>query len=290
MELGLDEERAITCYLLGEMSAGELEAFEAAYFSDDTSVEKLEFVRDVLVDRYVVSGLSAAEREHFESHFLESPHHRRKLAFAAALIDAVDEPVPGDLQRPPSRMIVMSQTLKRRQGALALAAALLSLAIGSFFLLRGFLHLRQLPTDTANTNTNQMTPGAAGTPGPNLNQNRASDPRKSEEGRSVVASLVLTSRDRGSQGQSLVIGENTVSVHLHVARPEAGYTRYSASIRSVDDDRKIWSQELARSSGAMIVLKVPARLFDSQDYILSIRGATPGSEEIEGYSFRVEKR
>lgn len=298
MEPGTDEQSVMTRYLLGEMSDAERDALETAYFCDDASVEKLEFVRGCLIDRYVAGRLSEAERERFESHFLESPHHRRKLAFATALAASVEAGPPVSTSRSGS----FSEFLRGRRTAFALAAALMLLAIGSLFLFRGVLRVKQQPTGyTVNGNGNSDIDRTAGgtvkPPDANLNQNRSNDRRKGTETRTLVASLDLTShltsRDRGSPGESLAIGDDVVSVHLLIPRPRRAvrYTSYTTSLLPVDG-REIWSQQLPPGSSSTMVLKIPAKLFSPQDYVLIVNGVTAAGleEQVDGRSFRVERR
>lgn len=298
MEPGADEQSVMIRYLLGELSEAERDALETAYFSDDASVEKLEFVRDDLIDRYTAGRLSGAERERFENHFLQSPHNRRKLAFATALIASLEARQPVTTSRSTS----FSEFLRSRRAAFALAAALMLLAIGSLFLFRGLIRVKQQPTaytanENGNSNSDRTEEGIVKSPDANLNQNRSNDPRKGTEPRTLVASLDLrshpTSRDRGSPGQTLAIGDDVVSVHLLIPRPRrtARYISYTASLLPVDG-REIWSQQLPAGSSSTIILKIPGKLLSPQDYVLIINGVMAGGleEQIDGRSFRVERR
>ena len=291
MELSSDEERAIIHYLLGEMSESERDAFEAAFFSDDASVEKLEIVRDELVDRYAMGRLSEGDRRRFQSHFLESPYHRHKLELAVSLISSLETESPGAAG--PSDTGFFS----RRKAAFAIAAAVVLLALAGLFLFRVFQTTTPTPiAGSANENSNsdgaRSTPDAQRTPEPTVSQNRSQDQRKPAGAATpLVAELNLVPRANTSQTPTLVIGAGVSEVYLNIPQPEGDFSYYIASISPVGG-KEIWFGRLSPSTGPRTSLNVPATLLSRQDYVVTINGVRDdGSrEEIQGYYFRVTRR
>jgi anti-sigma factor RsiW len=69
-------------YLLGLLPRSEQERFEADLLADDRLLEELGAVEDELIDDYLSDQLSQPYRDGFESHFLRSLEHQRRLTFA----------------------------------------------------------------------------------------------------------------------------------------------------------------------------------------------------------------
>jgi hypothetical protein len=273
-----DEEKLIARYLLGEMEEEEVERFEADYFASDEAAEKLEMARDHLIDRYLAVRLSARERERFESYFLDSPHNRDQLLFARALAEAVAD-------ERPSAWVSIAEFFKDRR-ALILATSIL-IAVTGFFLVRAFFAARPANEQTSVNNENSNHQAKGDEQETSANENRSSNERK-KAGSSASVSLALTVRERGQEAR-LIIDENTESVSLSVPRPTV-YGSYTVSIRPVGGE-EVWSQNLGAGSSATVRLKIPAKLFSSQDYNLVIKAEAGGKrEEIDGYYFRVERK
>ncbi|HMF55450.1 MAG TPA: CHAT domain-containing protein [Pyrinomonadaceae bacterium] len=86
MALQPDDQKVIKQYLLGELETENLRRqVEERLLTDDDFFQELELYEDELVDLYLSDALTPGERVNFESHFLLSTEHRRKLGFARAL-------------------------------------------------------------------------------------------------------------------------------------------------------------------------------------------------------------
>jgi hypothetical protein len=66
-------------YLLGQLPDGEAAALEEKYFVNRSFFLKLQSAEAALIDDYLANNLPAAERESFESRYLEIPDLRRKV-------------------------------------------------------------------------------------------------------------------------------------------------------------------------------------------------------------------
>src|SRR6266704_1593667 len=87
--------RQATQYLLGFLSAAELERFDELSVSDDEFATALQAAENDLVDAYIQGELAGGERRQFESHYLASPRRREKVEFAQAFQLWVEKnPVP----------------------------------------------------------------------------------------------------------------------------------------------------------------------------------------------------
>lgn len=83
-------EKTIRRFLLGELPEAEQLALSENLFTDDETFERIWAVENDLVDRYVRGQLTLAEMTLFETHYLASPIHRERVAFAKALIENAD--------------------------------------------------------------------------------------------------------------------------------------------------------------------------------------------------------
>lgn len=121
-------------YLLGDLPESEQSALEEQYFSDSVRLDEVWAVENQLVDDYARGMLSRKERERFEGHYLASPRHRERVAFARMLLEAADQE-PADETTSSWRDWLMA-TLRGPQLAwgLSLAALLLVVAGGVWFL------------------------------------------------------------------------------------------------------------------------------------------------------------
>jgi tetratricopeptide (TPR) repeat protein len=82
---GPDDERLIRSYLLGELSAEELEAVEERLMTDSQFAELALVVESVLVEDYVEGELSGRARKSFEQLFLSTPQGSESIRFAHEL-------------------------------------------------------------------------------------------------------------------------------------------------------------------------------------------------------------
>jgi anti-sigma-K factor RskA len=72
-------------YLLGTLEAEPRAELEERILSDPAVYEELLLLEDELIDQYVAGGLSKAERQQFETHFLITAERQKKLRFGQLL-------------------------------------------------------------------------------------------------------------------------------------------------------------------------------------------------------------
>src|SRR5215470_19533317 len=86
------DDRLLTRYLLGALPEEEAERLDELCIVDDELATRLQALENDLVDAYVRDEVSGDDRGHFESFYLSSPKRRRKVEFAAALLELEKRP------------------------------------------------------------------------------------------------------------------------------------------------------------------------------------------------------
>ena len=81
-------------YLLGHLPEANEEEFELLLLTDPAFGEEFDTVVDEITDEYLRNELSEEEREQVEKYFFSSAERRKKLEFAAELLDRAKRPDP----------------------------------------------------------------------------------------------------------------------------------------------------------------------------------------------------
>lgn len=81
-------------YLLGELSPEQEQQIEAAYFADDQVFDRLQALKEKLIDDYLHGKLSAENLRSFEQYFLASPAQRKQVEFARSLMNSLSNSTP----------------------------------------------------------------------------------------------------------------------------------------------------------------------------------------------------
>jgi hypothetical protein len=81
----MPDEAVIRQYLLGETSVEEAQALERAYFAQEETLDEIGAVEAELLEDYLAGRLPGSSRTRFETHYLRTPEHRRRLSMARAL-------------------------------------------------------------------------------------------------------------------------------------------------------------------------------------------------------------
>lgn len=84
MSKQIDNNQAMTRYLLGSLPEAEAERLDELSITDDKFADALKAAEKDLIDAYVQGELTGAELEQFKSHYLASPTRREKVKFAQA--------------------------------------------------------------------------------------------------------------------------------------------------------------------------------------------------------------
>lgn len=301
-----NQEQRMRRYLLGDLPEAEQLALEAGFFSDANLLEQMQDIETDLVDEYVRGALSNAERQQFERHYLTTPAHRERVAFARELLLAANkQTLPQSFQSKTSIWEKLLGSLRAPQFAFgaAISAAVLLIA-GTLWLKNqqaGWQQqivkteaertaerqrLRELENQLAQQNQLNSELSAE------LERLRAesSKPNSSPS----VFSFVLLSGVRGGEQQTLKLPPGIEQIRLQMKLESNDYSRYSASIREVGGGQSLNSQPTRATSnqtGTTVSVNFSASKLNSGDYILTLTGtdSTGTREEINRYFFRLSK-
>jgi anti-sigma factor RsiW len=274
MKSTAEERNAVQQYLLGLLPAERLSALEERLLTDEAFFNELLIAEDELIDRYLAGQVYGAERESFESHFLQPPERRKKLRFARTLRRCVAAKGAGEVEvavesseekreaaRPFERRPTFLSTLRARSpaftGSMA-AAALLLLLVGSWVWMssmRPSREPRRIPAVTLVT----LSPGLA---------------------------------RGGGEVTKVKVGADSEEVQFRLRLEGDEYRSYSAALLSAEGSTVMTDERLIpepSDGGEAVVFHAPARALPPGDYQLKLKGvnADGTSESVGSYPFRV---
>lgn len=84
-------EHEMVKYLLGSLSPELERQFEQQYFADDQLFNRLQAIKEVLIDDYLHEQLNEDDRKLFERNFLAAPAQRQQVEFARSLMNSLSE-------------------------------------------------------------------------------------------------------------------------------------------------------------------------------------------------------
>lgn len=295
-----DRSIVITRYILGQLSEEEQARLEEEYRTDSDLFEEIVAVENDLIDSYVAGKLSGANLRQFESHFLTTPEHQERVAFAKFLADS------GPQQETSNPSSVEGSLLKRLPSpfSLSLAAVLtvLLLLASSIWLAIRDIRLRH---ELAEMRSSQGR----------IERERQEFEKENAELQAELArrrnSPIQGPLPVGPPGQSATVltlsadlargpaapnvlplssGINTVILMLQTGRDP--YSDYEISLETPDRIQLLRKKGLdnwVTHQGRLVAVQLPAAAFQRGDYVLRLIGMNPTrpGEEIDAYSFRV---
>lgn len=327
MKQQTDQEDLIVRYFFDELSEEEQEQIEMRFLNDNLFFEQMLSVEDALIDAYVQGQLSERESEKVEKFLLFSPKRIREADFVRELIDDLarsksanannDASVP---EKRPSRWRSLLALLGIENSSLRFSFALipvlvlsLALAIWNLMLQKRLTRIKAEQIAMGKrTEELQKDMAAQAERNERLEQDIQKERGERERLEQQMAfiresqtltppndiltvSLKVDSLARGG-GELQVIriasSKRLLRLQIDIDR-ESDYKNYSAVINTFDG-REIWSRDNVRfqsPASGRTALTIPARLFASNDYTLTIRGRTENGDvfDIGNYSFRVKK-
>lgn len=248
MSRPLGQEPHLVDYLLGRMRPEQRAQIERRLFTDEDLNDELLATADDLIHAYLAGTLSGDDRLRFESDFLASPTHRRRLSFVQDMLAALERVPEEPLAAVAAPRSVRARWLIAAAAALAAVGALVALA-----LLRGDGPRQALKTPPPST-----APSAAPPPPEPRRVERAELRRLRLPARSGAADLTLTPRTRA------------VRIEVAVGEDRPGF---DAVVRN-ESGRAVWRTHTPPPAepGEPLVLEVPAEVFASARYVLRIEG------------------
>jgi hypothetical protein len=287
MSADLKSEELIARYLLGELPEEQQVEIEDRAFSDQEFMAGITAVEDDLIDEYVREEMSQTDCRRFEARFLASEPRRKKVEFARALAQLLDEARVTERE---TRKVSATRSSWRdalaafihglnAAGRIALATAALILIIGGAWL---FIQTLTLRSQLARLQAQQQSQR---TDRDTLQRQVESERRRSEEltaqlnqekqqraqtdeslrrlsetvnqqpsaaPRSIIASLtLLPGISRGATTQpKLILPPNAGVARLQIGiEPEEDYKSFGVELRTAGG-RPVWMRDglTARSS------------------------------------------
>ena len=307
-------EQTITRYLLGELTESERSALEESYFKDQNLFDQLQKAENDLLDDFARNRLSPPVRQRIEQRYLTHPELHARLRFAEALATWLDA-----RDRPDS--IALASTWAKfygrfRTNVLAFSvgvASLLLLVVGALYFVsitaRLREELRQVQAAQSDHERRERE----------LQQQIAAEQARSDQLAGDVARLEAELDTAASSSKpSTPLTPSLILAIVGIRSPEVGppatlvipagasqarvllklkdndYPSYGVLVQSADGRlvfkrANLRPQNRGQSSLAFIV---PASKLPNGDYILSVRGTSPGgeSEDISKSLFRVERK
>ncbi len=274
-----------TRYLLGSLSARELEQVEEQFFSDDDLFCELLETEDQLIEDYLDGQLSAEARDRFERYFLTMPARRRKVEITSLLKHSKLQHSPAnELQiEPPVKItrwwqeIAAAWRLNQPVIGFSVAAAVLILAAISALLL---IRQPQRTLDSTTAHLASPSPAASATA-------------------ARVVSLLLPPGSFRSGNQNptnkALVGAGTESIELTLQAGAGKFSAYQASVQDKLDPQKdllttdFLKAEAGENGRQIVRWTIPVSSLPVGDYQVTLRGksANNTSAASETYDFMV---
>jgi hypothetical protein len=313
-------------YLLGKLSEQERASLEERFFSDDQEFEELEAAETELIDQYLRSELSAADRTQFEMSLFASPRLAKRVQIGnilASRLSTIDRPenvgvrqdtlTPGQIS---ASNLPWWKRLFGPQSSLSPAFAasiVLILAAGvlvTVIWMRYREESRLLAAETQQRIELEKQLAELKSRSDHLDQDLQRFIREKEEllarqsqsdqpdrqpARMAFFFIRPGSIRSGGSGNIVSISPTTTSVELSLDVESEGYSRYSSSVQTIEGRSIIQASDLKlnRSRDKTVIrVRIAARLLPPGDYIAKLDGVTESgtSEPVHYYTFRVIKR
>lgn len=82
-------EREMINYFLGRLSSEQEQQLEQQFFSDDSLFQRLQVIKEELIDNFLHDKLCGEDLALFEKNVLSSPALREQVEFARSLMNAI---------------------------------------------------------------------------------------------------------------------------------------------------------------------------------------------------------
>jgi hypothetical protein len=305
-----DNDQNLQKYLLGELPEAEKLALEERYFRDQQLLERIVQAESDLNDKYVRNQLPAGTRERYEQFYLSHPIRRERSLFAEALAAKIG-PGRSTIDQPAWFDRIL-HSLRRPRLAWAVSLAVLSIAIVAVWFLIQTRQVRREELARAESErtaqekrerelqellagerlrADQLTKELQNRPD---ELNTTPSPQKKSP---IFATLALTisGTRAGETGPPAVlrIPAAAEQVKLELKLSDHNYASYRAVLQTAGAKTIFTSGRLTTTKrGSSLTVLVPAEIFSTGDYLLTLRG-TDKNGEVEDVSksiFHVEAK
>jgi hypothetical protein len=298
-------EQLIINYLLGDLPEAEASRLDQLSVADDEFADFLEAVESELIDDYIRGELPENRRARFESHYLSSATRLEKLAVARTLLRRADNADSSAQFREWIRPVRFAPS--RTYQWLAIAAALAVFVLAGYLLLTNIQlqnQIAQMQRDHAALKNREEQLQRE------LAQRSFLDRQKETElaiTKEKLEALEKQLADRSSAPVKLFaftlspqqreiattpdvkipMATESLVVTLKLERDD--FPAYQTVLKNSATDEILLKSKAERSTNHTVVVKFPAKILNSEDYILELSGITQNGrvEIISGYPFHV---
>ena len=313
------DNQVLSRYLLGSLSAEEVERLDELSVADDEIALRLDAVENDLVDAFARGDLSGDALERFRKFYLSSPRRREKVEFAQTLLRfgektvgavAAEATQPGIPVAKPNDQPSSKGWSPRRwftiprfdlQWAFPVAALALLLA-GSYLFVENE-RLRQQATEARNQQIalNQRAQELE----KQLGEQRSANAGMLKEldglrgtvaaprALKIVAALLLPQTRGGTQIPSVSVPPGTDQVQLRLQLESDDFPAYQVALKDAAGSRVLWHKsnlkQRAEGDSNVVSVNLPAALLKQRIYFLELTGipAQGTLESLSNYAFKV---
>ena len=285
----------ITRYFLGELSTDEAEHFDRECFSDSTFAELVFVVEDELIDRYVRNELSDADRERFEQFYLTTVARRSRVAMATRLNLTMNSATSEKAKPFESHSIWQRLTPNRAFTRYAFATLTLALVVIAVWLLIRNSNKEQVaqtnPPINVASPVNSPTPSSSPSPASPAPTGTPAGQEPTSQLATVVYTLVPGTQREVDAGERVIkLSPQTKTVELRLVIQDQVQPPYEVKLETVEGESVLVRRGLkpvAANGGQVVIVRVPASLFEARDYVGRVVGRTGNAAP--SYTFRVMK-
>ena len=258
MNLNIDKE-VLKSYLLGTLEGEPRAELEERILSDPAAYEEILLTEEELIDQYVAGGLSEAERQQFETHFLITDERQQKLRFGQLLkryLSSQTVPVLYENVAVPQ----LNQTLPPGRffsplGFAVVVVALMGIGLLCWFAIRKPVEQPMVQQDTSRLVVIQLAPGSVETKG-------------------------------------VAIPPQGFNVKLELALPNASFKNYKSEL--FRENKPLQTDALrmeTKGEHRIVPLTITGETLSPGDYQVKLSGVSESGHDefIDNYSFRVTK-
>lgn len=271
----LGQQSEIKRYLLGEPDKELIQRVEERFMADGKYRDEVLIVESEMLEGYLTGTLSPDEQERFTSHYLSTSRNRKKLKEMRVLLKAAQAsplPVPkiGLLER--LRSVFWFSTPRQK---FAFGSVIALVVIGGLVLLQAW-RLRNQQTELQAELTRLNTPESISTVNNSVVQ---------------LTLLPVSLREQDALPR-ITLTPETQLVQLRTPVGGDAHELFRVELRNVRNELLADFETKAQPSNGVLILQLPARILERDDYSVVIKGVTANGEvrDLGTYSFRVIKQ
>ena len=294
-----DRRIVMTHYVLGQLSDEERARLEEEYFANSDLFEEIVAAENDLIDAYVAGKLSGNDLLQFEIHFLNTPEHEERVAFAKSMLSTK----PRQELSSPMAVQASPSLISIRRAAMA-SIFLLFLASVLWLAFRN-IRLRHELAQMQTSHTQLEKEREA------LQQDNTKLQAELAQGQTFPTQGPLAWAKSGETTVVLRLSANlargpgkpntlSLSPRIHgvVLILETGidlYGSYEISLETPDGTpllRKKGLNSWTTTQGRLVAVQLPSVALQRADYVVRLMGVNPNRQpqEVAAYSFRVVVR